>query len=126
MRIACPSCSASYDVPDRLLAGRKALRCARCGEQWTPPPADAPMPPEGFADPPRPVFIEPEVPVPLPRLAPPVAPRRSPAVRLAWAASLLVLVAGLAAAVVWRGRVAQAWPPSLRVYAALGLAHNVR
>ncbi len=125
MRIACPSCAASYDVPDRLLAGRKALRCARCGEQWTPPPADAPMPPEGFADPPRPVFIEPEVPL-VPLASAGTALRRPASLRLAWAASILVLVVGLVAAVVWRDRVARAWPPSLRVYATLGLAHNAR
>ena len=29
MRIVCPSCSAAYEVPDGLLTGRKAVRCAR-------------------------------------------------------------------------------------------------
>jgi len=127
MRIVCPSCAASYDVPDGLLAGRKAVRCARCGEQWTPPPADEPAPPEGFPDPVRPVFVTPEVATPLARLAPPAAmPRRSTGLRLAWVASVVILVAALVAGVVWRDRIAQVWPPSLRVYAALGLAHNPR
>ncbi len=127
MRIVCPSCAASYDVPDGLLAGRKTVRCARCGEQWTPPPADEPVPPEGFPDPVRPVFVEPEVATRLARLAPPtVVPQRSAGLRLAWAASIVILLAALVASVVWRDRIARAWPPSLRVYVALGLAHNMR
>ena len=39
MRVACPSCSAAYELPaalaDRLGEGRP-LRCARCGHTWTP------------------------------------------------------------------------------------------
>jgi predicted Zn finger-like uncharacterized protein len=143
MRIVCPSCAAGYDVPDALLAGRKTVRCARCGTEWTPPPPAELTAPEGFPDPVRPVFVEPgaadfgmpgaadfgtaEGTAPPARPAPPLAaPRISLGLRLAWAASLLVLVAGLAAGVVWRARIAQAWPPSLRVYAVLGLAHNLR
>ncbi|WP_413466168.1 zinc-ribbon domain-containing protein [Planktothrix agardhii] len=53
MRIACPSCSAEYQVPDALLAsGPRLLRCARCGHQFqaalpapaAPQEADAPAP----------------------------------------------------------------------------------
>jgi hypothetical protein len=38
--------------------------------------------------------------------------------------SVLVLLAGIGAAIVWHGPISRAWPPSLRVYAALGLAHT--
>ncbi|MGH7041167.1 MAG: hypothetical protein ACREFY_03430 [Acetobacteraceae bacterium] len=118
----------AYEVPDGLLAGRKAVRCVRCGTEWAPaPPADDEVPPEGFPDPVRPVFAGNEPGGAPPRLAPKVdRPGRSPGLRVAWAASVLVLVAGLAAAAIWHDRIAQVWPPSLRVYAALGLAHNTR
>jgi predicted Zn finger-like uncharacterized protein len=42
MRLACPACQATYDIPDNLLgpAGRR-LRCARCAAEWQafPPPS---------------------------------------------------------------------------------------
>jgi predicted Zn finger-like uncharacterized protein len=45
MRIACPNCSAEYDLPESLLAGGpRLLRCARCGFQFEaalPGPATA-------------------------------------------------------------------------------------
>ncbi len=51
-------------------------------------------------------------------------PRRSGAAPLiAWLASLAVLIALVFAAYAWRDRVMAAWPPSERLYAALGLAH---
>src|SRR5271165_1145438 len=53
MRIDCPHCAASYDVPDKLLVGRIAVRCARCAREWAldapaiappgAPPADQPV-----------------------------------------------------------------------------------
>jgi predicted Zn finger-like uncharacterized protein len=46
MRIVCPSCEATYEVPKSLLGdGGKLVRCARCGKEWLPeatPPAEAP------------------------------------------------------------------------------------
>ncbi len=51
MDIACPNCTATYRVPDTLLASGKPLRCAACGHEWVPeaPPAAEPEPstPEG-------------------------------------------------------------------------------
>ena len=56
MRLACPNCSAEYEVPDAALAaGPRLLRCARCSHQFeaalpgasaremSPAPADAPL-----------------------------------------------------------------------------------
>ncbi len=37
MRIVCPTCSAAYEVPDRMLGTGKKLRCARCANEWVPP-----------------------------------------------------------------------------------------
>ena len=118
MRIDCPSCAASYEVTDGLLVGRTELRCARCGAQWAPPVERAPPAPPA----PLPAEVAPAAPL----VSRPAARRRAPGLALAWAASVLVVIAALGAAVVWRDQVAQAWPPSLRVYVALGLAHNPR
>ncbi len=43
--------------------------------------------------------------------------------RLGWAASALVLALFAWGIVAWRGDLMQAWPPSMRFYSALGLAH---
>jgi predicted Zn finger-like uncharacterized protein len=42
MRLACPNCQATYDIPDALLgAGGRRLRCARCAADWVADPAAA-------------------------------------------------------------------------------------
>jgi hypothetical protein len=51
----------------------------------------------------------------------PAWPRPSLALRLAWAASVLILVLALAGAYVWRNDIVTVWPPSARAYAAFGL-----
>ena len=49
-------------------------------------------------------------------------PRRSsPWLKLAWAASILVLLLAVASAYVWRGEIIAGWPPSVRAYALFGL-----
>jgi predicted Zn finger-like uncharacterized protein len=134
MRIVCPSCSAAYDVPDAHLSAGRIVRCARCGGEWTPvqPPA---APPEVEATPPPadepapPPARSPETPLaPTPRrsamdrlAAHPVRPQRSTLLRLAWAASLVLLVLAFGAAFAWRDRIVSAWPPSAHAYAALGM-----
>lgn len=120
MRLDCPNCAASYDVPDALLPGRRQVRCARCGHQWAvtaPVPLAVPFSTpsaaaEAPAAPPRPVPLAPR---------PPAPPRNSRALRLAWAGSAALLVAALIVALALHRPIARAWPPSLRLYAALGL-----
>lgn len=34
MRIVCPSCTATYDVPAELVAGRPVVRCVQCTQEW--------------------------------------------------------------------------------------------
>jgi predicted Zn finger-like uncharacterized protein len=156
MRIVCPGCGATYDVPEALLGtGGRTVRCARCSSEWTasPIPSDAPPAPvptgemddpfaetmrrdidEAMADDEQPPdMTDPRVtglrPRPIrrpsapPALPPPESSRPvSAALAIAaWAASLLVLAAAGAAAVAWRTEVMAAWPPSERVYAAIGL-----
>jgi predicted Zn finger-like uncharacterized protein len=162
MRIACPNCAATYEVPDKLLAaGPRPLRCARCRHEWQATPADAaggtapeaaqPVPaggppPERFPPMPAPAAAPtaPEVVAdePPPQRPPPArGPRqhtpidplpageaepgedRARRIALAaWAASILLLLGLAAGAVVWRQQIMAAWPPSERVFVALGLA----
>ena len=87
MRVACPECSAAYELPlavaARLGEGRP-LRCARCGHTWTPAPA-SPAPAASPARPeasPRPEPSPPDGPawptllagIPAPAPAPAQAP----------------------------------------------------
>ncbi len=140
MRITCPSCAAEYEVPGPLAPGR-AVRCARCGHQWPPaaPELASPEParPEPAMEPePEPVpwpAPAPEPPAPeLPVTAPPVTapPSRRPlalrvppgaALALAWLGSAMLIAALVMAALVFRKPVMHAWPPSIRLFAALGL-----
>lgn len=79
MRIACPSCSAAYEVPESLLAsGPRLLRCARCGHQF-----QASMPAAPAAAPAAPAQAAPAPAAPSPVAgAVPVAPAPSgPAIR---------------------------------------------
>jgi predicted Zn finger-like uncharacterized protein len=142
MRIVCPSCQAAYEVPEALLgAGARRLRCARCANEWVPdlpaaavpavvePPPPAlppPEPPEERLEP-RP-FREPRV-LPSPRVEgepPPFTRHRQRQFPVLGSAAVvlvsLVVLAGLGWAVyTWRGDLMQAWPPSERLFAVLGL-----
>ncbi len=144
MRVVCPNCSIAYDVPGAMLAGRKAVRCARCKQEWRPgethvsEPVARPEPlrAEGLADADvavqvrRPVVTSP--PELTERVAPPTAMQRlardRPAppgrlgVRIGWTVSVLVLVLLVWSAIAWRADVTQAWPPSARLYSAIGLS----
>jgi predicted Zn finger-like uncharacterized protein len=144
MRIECPSCFAAYVVPDSLVTAGRVVRCARCGDDWTPVAATAAPEPEPVpeSEPPPPEPTPPEPPLAPAPVTDPVAdpvlatarpsamerlaahtawPRPSARLRLAWAASLLVLVLAAGAAYAWRGEIVTEWPPSARVYALFGL-----
>ncbi|WP_244457213.1 zinc-ribbon domain-containing protein [Roseomonas fluvialis] len=131
MRIACPSCGAEYNVPDRLLSGAaRTLRCSRCGTDFALPRAEAAAAPPPPAAAPEPA---PESAPPPPTAEPPVAPtvtERTPvaqdqsdrALLGAWAASVLVVAGGAAAMLAFRAQLMAAWPPVTRLFAVLGLA----
>jgi predicted Zn finger-like uncharacterized protein len=62
MKIVCPSCAAAYEVPESVVASKRAVRCARCGGDWVPGAADEPPsapPVEAAVEPPAPVTPEP-------------------------------------------------------------------
>ncbi len=124
--ISCPTCAAGYNVPDAVLAGAgRLLRCARCATEFQ---ASLPAPE------PVPVMFEPPVvePVVGPLFMPVVAPEiAAPVVRpsrvwmiaalLSWAFSLGLLASIGWGAVHWRSQVMAAWPPSERLFQAVGL-----
>jgi predicted Zn finger-like uncharacterized protein len=126
MRLACPSCGATYEVPDeRLRPGVRRLRCACCAYEWVieppAPPSFPPAPPPLVAE--APLAAEPSAPR-APAFPPyeEEAPGRGWGALAAWAASILILVGLGFAAVHFRTDIMQAWPPSVRAYALLGMA----
>jgi predicted Zn finger-like uncharacterized protein len=138
MLIACPSCRAGFEVPERMLRDRaRPLRCGQCRTVFPVPELPAPEPlafraPE--PPPPPPVLEEPR-PAPKPALdetwpEPVAAPETSAEVpqgaslrglRAAWAASIALLLGAGLAAIIKRDAVMEAWPPAARLFAALGL-----
>ena len=138
MRIVCPSCSATFEVPKTRLAPGQAVRCARCGTDWTPLAEAEPeltvhssepagQPP--LTDSPEPMTRSSTAPAvqATPTLLGQILDRLSfarpgePALVAGWAVSIAVLVGLAWAAVTWRSNVMHAWPPSERLYTALGL-----
>jgi predicted Zn finger-like uncharacterized protein len=139
MRIVCPHCAAAYDVPDGLLTGHKAVRCARCTKEWRPlglqaaPATIATIEERPVAVPPAPAIVQAPRP---PRRSVDLGPmaidrlmatpqrksRAGLALGLAWLTSIVLVAALLAASYAERATVMAVWPPSVRLYAALGLA----
>jgi predicted Zn finger-like uncharacterized protein len=142
MRIVCPSCSATYDVPDSLLMAGRRTRCARCGGEWAPVEAGAaeperePATTERSRQRSRPGADEWAVAAatearaaraPLSGLsamerlaAQPTRPQSSLPMGVAWLGSLVLLAFLGWAAYEWRAPIIEAWPPSARIYAAFG------
>jgi predicted Zn finger-like uncharacterized protein len=144
MRITCPNCDAAYEVPEALMTGAaRPVRCARCATVWRPaetappplPPALAAAPPADVADASinfAPATAHPGL-GPVPR--PPLVAEGPPALRRArdgrrsaglalfagWVLSLAFLAALVWSGWHWRAAVMEAWPPSIRLYAAIGL-----
>lgn len=150
MRIVCPSCQAAYEVPEKLLSGPpRKVRCARCGDAWTPVAVAAPAPAEpvmpGCPAPMPAPEAEPEMAPPAPIRHEPPEPRATVVPRaedklvpepaepppgrgltilaaLAWAASIALLAGAGWACVAWRADIMAVWAPSRRLFALLGLA----
>ncbi len=111
-----------------LLKPGQAVRCARCAGEWVPSPT-APQPPMVAQPEPAPaVASTPELPrdvirparrPPVPR---PVPSRPDVALLLAWVASVAVILLAVWGAYAERTTIMEVWPPSVRLYAALGLA----
>ena len=129
MRIECPGCAAAYEVPAAQLGPGRVVRCARCDRQWAP---------SGLAEPPAIAAVRAastllrasaiRVPaVPCEISAGPVPPHWArPTWGIGWAASVLLLVGLAAGSAHWSRAIMQGWPPSIRLYAALGAAGQSR
>ncbi len=142
MRITCPTCEATYDVPEKLLRPDREVRCARCGGRWLPAPAEPGSPSPEAPEPPATDDIT-APPAPAGERPPSFdifnrtgdladhgtddpGARSGQAVWAAWAASLLIL-AGLGwAGLTYRAQVMHVWPPTERLYALFGLAGDSR
>lgn len=153
MQIECPACAVRYDVPDEVVRPGRAMRCARCGETWTPrvdapatvPGAAAPatvpgaaasaMVPEAAAldmrpDAARPAgedWVEPETDAPeerVPLLPAPATGGRVTLLVAAWIGSAVVLLAAVWA--IWHvhHRIERSWPPSARLFATFEHRHR--
>jgi len=129
MRIVCPVCSAAYEVRDALLVPGRAVRCTRCNEQWLPIKAIPPAPTEATREPPATPRQEQFSAAPPPLTAmervasqPAAVPHASFGLRAAWAASLVVVLLFGWGVIAWRTDLMRAWPPSTRLYDAIGLA----
>ena len=129
MRILCPQCQAAYEVPERLIAGGRLLRCVKCRHEWAeeaPPPPVPAAPAPGPAAPGAPPLPAAPPPIPaqhrLPQPIDPPARRQGRALTAAWTASALVLIGLLAALLAYQAPITAAWPPMARLYLLLGRA----
>jgi predicted Zn finger-like uncharacterized protein len=130
MRIACPSCHATYEVADSLVVPGRIVQCARCHTEWVALTIEAPdedeadseILPDEFEEP---VFETPRL-TAMDRLAQAAPTRGGGALRAAWAASIVLLLVLGWAFFAWRGDLVHAWPASIRLYSALGLAGSPR
>lgn len=146
MHLVCPQCHAVYEVPRAALVSHPRVRCARCGAEWTPevpeeedlphatpaspvPAADAAFEPDQAAAPAQAASDKTgpsrdagpgEGLAPLGRTSAPPRPAASRAIWIAWAVSLLVVLAGIAGFFGEEAVVVHAFPPALRLYHLFG------
>jgi predicted Zn finger-like uncharacterized protein len=125
MRIACPSCAATYEVPDSRLKPGQMVRCARCGGEWVPK-AEPEHVTESLAsdEPETGPYTGQEVETAkaqpaltaMDRLAsPPPPPPWSRSLLAAWILTGAVLTGAVAATIIWRQEFMSIWPPSSRI-----------
>lgn len=128
MILTCPQCAARYQVEDgRVGPEGRTVRCANCGHAWRALP-DLTLERQRTA---------PEGPPPVTPTAPPSAAKvwrehvqtRRETVRaagsgVAWTAAIMLVIAALAAAVVFKSAVVAAIPQTASLFAAIGLPVN--
>jgi predicted Zn finger-like uncharacterized protein len=130
MRVECPICTVAYEVPQSLLTVQRRLRCAGCGHEWwmqEPTPEALPdVAPEPTAPLAAPLVAEIHEPAasrePSSRLSidPPATPRMDRMIWAGWAASIALLLLAVWAGEHYRHGIMRIWPPSERLFAAIG------
>lgn len=136
MRLVCPSCGTVYEVPDSLVLPGRMVGCHHCHHQWVPLPlalAQAAKPqPRPAVEPPLSPLPAPDAELPPLTATEPIVTRLLPsrpvkeergagtAVWLLWGLSLLLLAALAWGTIAYRQQIALFWPPSERLYLALG------
>lgn len=149
MILTCPSCRTRYQADGtRFPSGGRNVRCGKCGQVWFQPMPDAaseaevegPEAPSASAtklvqpsaDSPRfeeeegPSEVAPSKTEPAPALPVP-RPGQVQIAQIAGWAVLIMMVVGIGwSAVQYRQFIANVWPESASVYAALGMPVNVR
>lgn len=130
MIIKCSDCSTRYLVDPKILGSTgRLVRCAKCGYSWHESPPEQ----QSFKK------LEPEAPeIPVsepiraPRLIPKgsnlpvVPPNRARSELMGWAILAAVVAMVITGGVVFRGWIGDAWPPSGKLYAMLGLDADPR
>lgn len=124
MIIKCTDCSTRYLVDPKILgpAGR-IVRCAKCGHSWHEnPPEQHSFPNLEPEAPEIPVSELIRTPRPIPRGSnlPAVALDRARSEIMGWAILAAVAATVITGVVVFRDSIAEAWPPSGKLYAMLG------
>jgi hypothetical protein len=141
MHLSCPGCNTEYDVPEATLAkGVKNFRCVICARQWpaefpsAPPPDDLPhaeapaaetvviAPPAPVADSDHKEILEQLVTAARSNAQQEKTAAESQSSKKAWLFSLLFLLIAAGYVLLGRETIMQAWPPSIRLYQALGLS----
>jgi predicted Zn finger-like uncharacterized protein len=147
MRLSCPECDASYELPETMfLTGPRMVRCVRCSHAWlggvVEPAAAPPEPPPAQAEPaktdaeteaeparrqsplrrraaPAPQEAGPITPFDM-GLDPPTSPRTGMWVLAGWVFTFVFLGAAGAGCWLYQDDIIQAWPASARLYEVLG------
>ena len=129
MRIACPNCSAHFDVPDDAIPedGRK-LRCSQCQHKWhqLPIAEDNELAFEDEAEElPDPLETEIELTgkIPIPSSEEIIETSRKRRLNLPWVPMTIfaLLVLAISAGLNWRAEAVKQYPPIAILYDAVGL-----
>jgi predicted Zn finger-like uncharacterized protein len=131
MILTCPNCASRYVVDDAHVGpSGRTVRCSNCKTAWRAEASAAPLELAGVKE-----LTEPARAADLPGEALPkqyrarvqqrVEARKAAAAGMVWGGMAAVLAGLLVLAVVFRSEVAQLWPKTASVYAAMGLRVNV-
>ena len=129
MRIACPNCSAHFDVPDDAIPeeGRK-LRCSQCQHKWHQSPIleDYELAFEDEAEElPDPLETEIELTgyIPIPSSEEIIETSQKRRLNLPWVPITIfaLLVLAISAGLNWRAEAVKQYPPIAILYDAVGL-----